>query len=240
MVAGAAGWRYNARTSGEAGGRPVATGGTVRSTQPSTLGALLRRHRAAAGLTQEELARRAGVSVRSVSDVERGVSHWPHPDTIARLADALALGAEARASLTAIARRRPSADAMTPLARRAVPRPLTPLIGREHDEAALIHLLRQPEVRLITLTGPPGSGKTRLALQVAAEASSGQFEEAAFVELAMVSDADLAPGAIAQALGARDTSGRSPIETIAAALRDRRALLTLDNCEQMCAWGPSW
>src|SRR5215212_6082235 len=79
--------------------RPMATG------EAAGFGAVLRRHRLAAGLSQEALAERAGLSVRGLSDLERGVRQAPYPATVARLADALSLDPEARATLVALARR---------------------------------------------------------------------------------------------------------------------------------------
>src|SRR5215218_1009595 len=79
--------------------RPMAIG------EAAGFGAVLRRHRLTAGLSQEALAERAGLSVRGLSDLERGARHAPYPATVARLADALSLEAYARAALVALARR---------------------------------------------------------------------------------------------------------------------------------------
>lgn len=131
-------------------------------------GDLLRRYRLAAGLSQEALAERAGISVRSVSDLERGIYRAPHRDTVALLGEALALAAEDRARLERSVQRRRGPLAAVPPARIALGRgiavPPTPLLGRDHDIAALTALLQRAEVRLVTLTGPGGVGKTRLGM----------------------------------------------------------------------------
>src|SRR5438309_1761181 len=96
-------------------------------------GGLLRRHRIAAGLSQEALAERAGISIRGLSDLERGARAAPRPDTIKLLADALGLEAKDRERFAAAAR--PSLDNSThePEATRRLPTPLTPLLGRERE-----------------------------------------------------------------------------------------------------------
>src|SRR5215212_8228296 len=142
-------------------------------------GALVRRHRTAAALSQEALAEHAGVSARAISDLERGVHQAPHLETVRLLADALGLGEEDRAGLLTMARPEvdfPGATARALLSPLAVlplamlPRPPTRLIGREAEMAALSDLLARDDVRLMTLTGPGGTGKTHLALVVAAGA----------------------------------------------------------------------
>ncbi|HEU5433392.1 MAG TPA: helix-turn-helix transcriptional regulator, partial [Thermomicrobiales bacterium] len=99
---------------------------------PSRFGALLRRHRLAAGLSQEALAERAGVSARGVQDLERGIHAAPRPDTLRLLAEALDLDPPARAELAAAANPEPAAPAARLV---AAPAPPSPLIGRERDVA---------------------------------------------------------------------------------------------------------
>ena len=115
----------------------------------------------------------------------------------------------------------------------ALPRPLTPLLGREQAVKATQTLLARPEVRLLTLTGTPGVGKTRLGLQVASELSDTFADGVCFVSLAPLSDPDLVLPTLTQALGLPEARGRSPLEHLQACLHDKHLLLLLDNFEQV-------
>jgi predicted ATPase len=119
----------------------------------------------------------------------------------------------------------------------AVPVPLTPLVGRDHDAAAVGDLVRGEEVRLVTLTGPGGVGKSRLAVEVAQRLGTAFADGVRFVELASVPAAQLVASAIAAALGL-NTSGGELITDLKSYLRARRLVLVLDNFEQVMGAAP--
>src|SRR5947209_13775317 len=165
---------------------------------------LLRQFRTEARLTQEELAEAAGLSPRSVSDLERGINRTARKDTALLLADALNLTGEVRELFVAAARGRTQAAdvlAAAPPARHNLPAPLTSFLGREQDLARLKKLLG--EARSVTLTGPGGTGKTRLALQAAGQAVARFRDGVWLAELAGIADPGLVAAQVMQALGVR-------------------------------------
>ena len=114
----------------------------------------------------------------------------------------------------------------------------TPLIGREQEMADCLALLRRPEMRLLTLTGAAGSGKTRLGLQLAAELVDEFSDGVFYVSLASISDPALVASAIGQALGLHEEGGQPLEAALASYLRERQLLLVLDNFEQVLDSAP--
>jgi predicted ATPase/DNA-binding CsgD family transcriptional regulator len=132
---------------------------------------------------------------------------------------------------------RPGSDPGLP-SQYSLPTPLTPLLGREGALAHLVALLRREDVRLLTLTGPGGVGKTRLALEAARDLLPDFADGIAFVPLSAISDPSFVLPALAQALLLRETDAHAPLEALQAALGSRSLLLLLDNFEQVLAAAP--
>ncbi len=193
--------------------------------ETETFGLLLRRYRRAASLSQEALGERAGLSATAIAALERGRRQSPRPSTVLLLAEGLGLASDERAALIGAART--AADSVGALPR--VPVPLSSFVGRARELAEVQGLLGA--VRLLTLTGAAGVGKTRLALEVANNAE----DEVAFVELAPLADGDLVFHAVASSLGVQEQPQRSLLQSLASALQARRLLLVLDNCEHLLA-----
>jgi predicted ATPase/DNA-binding XRE family transcriptional regulator len=210
---------------------------TGKVTTGAPLGVLVKEARSRRGITQEELAQRAGLSVRGVRYLEQGLRR-PYKDTIERIVDALGLSPEEGREL-ALAARPPAAESSGAAAQRSaspVPAPPGPLIGRERELAAIAELLLHDDVRVLTLTGPGGVGKTRLAIEAAAWAEPRFSGGVVWVPLAALVDSSLVPRAIGQAFGLVDADSRPLAERLALALRDRSpVLLLLDNFEHVAA-----
>lgn len=206
------------------------------STPPPAFGDLLRRLRIAVGLTQEELAARATLSARAISEIECGRKQRPQRETVRLLADALSLSDEARALFEATARPHPAAVPQPVLAApipHNVPASVTPVVGREDDLAAVAALLCRADVRLVTITGLGGIGKTRLGLEIAANILASFPDGVPFVPLAVVRDPAFVIAAIARTLSVKEAPGQEVRESLVVALRGKRQLLVLDNFEHL-------
>jgi non-specific serine/threonine protein kinase len=216
---------------------------------------LLRYYRESAGLRQERLAERAGMSASAISNLERGVNR-PRLETVQLLAAALALTDDQRAALLASIRSAqvppaPATDDSTPYAPPVVdptardappnhnlPLPPTPLVGRSETLTMALARLLEPGTRLLTFTGVGGVGKTRLALELAQAALPSFPDGVWLVALAPIRDRALVAGAIVQALDGPEIAERTPWERLVQQLRPRRLLLVLDNFEHLLPAAP--
>jgi predicted ATPase len=187
------------------------------------------------------LAERAGVSLGTISYLERGLTKSPHRDTLQMLTEALALSDEEAAALEQAAR--PATAGLERVAQESkttfsfsdsqIPKPLTSLIGRDHEAAAIAQLLARKDTRLLTLTGPAGVGKTRLAVLAATQALEERLRSVIYVGLMPVQDPARVLPAIAQALEIQGIGVLPLRDTLRIALTDRDLLLVLDNFEQV-------
>lgn len=203
------------------------------------LGEVLRSLRSAALLSQEALAERSGLSTRTVSDIETGSARTPRLITVMLLAEAMGLSSEDRQRLQNAARKPVAQPAGASMFSSTSALQAATLVGRDADVKSVGALLGREDVRLVTLVGPAGVGKTSLATKVAVE-GAGAFEHGAVMaELAPVTEPSLVPAVVARALGIREAADATPSEAVAGYLRSRNALLVLDNLEHLlpaAAW----
>ncbi len=213
-------------------------------------GTWLKRRRQELGLTQQQLGQQVSCSTITIRKLEKG-EFRPSRETADLLAKALKLTTDQRQKFVVLARGgrdkqgEPMSVATTsaPAGRTNLPNLLTPLIGRKRDVAEAARLLNNPQVRLLTLTGMGGVGKTRLSIAVA-HALVDEFEDGAqFVDLAAVTHPEQVPDAIARVLGKQEdmnmpVPGRTSMQLILESLRDKQTLLLLDNFEQIMGAAP--
>jgi predicted ATPase/transcriptional regulator with XRE-family HTH domain len=206
-------------------------------------GDLLRRFRVARGLTQERLAERTGLSVRGISDLERGARTIPHRETILRLIEGLELPEDEQALLLSFARRGPRRSDMPvypgwSFGSAGRTTGLDEFVGRANELTAVMRALHDPGSRLLTLTGPPGVGKTRLAIEATQRLVALVSPEVVFVDLAPIRNPTLVLPAIAASVGLREAATSTLRDRLEAHLRARPAVLLLDNFEHLLAASP--
>src|SRR5262245_55411035 len=210
----------------------------MKAGAPRTFGAQLKALREAASFTQEELATIAGLSVHAISALERGERRRPHVETVRALSAALDLTGPARDTFLGSARAVAPTTAGEELSHASLPLPLTVLIGREAEIEALRQWLADPVVRLITLIGPGGVGKTRLVLDLARAIVEEGSVRVRFVSLAPLRDPAFVAPAIAEALGLSDVTALDLPKRARAACADQPTLLVLDNFEHLLDAAP--
>jgi predicted ATPase/DNA-binding XRE family transcriptional regulator len=210
----------------------------MKSGAPGSFGAQLRALREAAGFTQEELATISGLSVHAVSALERGERRRPQLDTVRALAAALDLTEASRAALLGSARAPAPSVTVDEPGGAVLPLALTALLGRDADLQALQHWLADPAARLITLTGPGGAGKTRLAVELARAVAAEGTTRVVFVPLAAIQSAGFLAPAIAETLGLADVTAIDLPRRARMACQERPTLLLLDNFEHVLDAAP--
>jgi predicted ATPase/DNA-binding CsgD family transcriptional regulator/DNA-binding XRE family transcriptional regulator len=206
-------------------------------------GRWLKQRRKLLDLTQHALAERSDCTVGTIRKIEAG-RRRPSQQLIERLATTLQIPNANRSAFQQLARGQvrvapfiplPASLHYLPPTDHTLPMPLTPLIGRDADCATICDLVRRADVRLLTLIGPPGIGKTRLGLQVAADTRVSFVDGVHWVPLAPIRDAQLVLPAIAQALQVQETGGQPLRDTVVNVLQHKQTLLLLDNFEHVAA-----
>jgi predicted ATPase/DNA-binding XRE family transcriptional regulator len=198
----------------------------------SAFAELLRQCRIDAGLSQEALAETAGISVNAVSAYERGLRLAPRRKTIASLMDALKLSDERRVEFETVAGARYAAVSTTEVeTRHNLPWQPTSFVGRHEEVEEISRLLDRH--RLVTVTGSGGIGKTRTSLEVAARLSQVPRDGIWFVDLSSVTDDALVGARLSSTLDLRLPSHDEEVAPLVSALKSRRLLLILDNCEHL-------
>jgi predicted ATPase/DNA-binding XRE family transcriptional regulator len=208
-----------------------------------SFGEWLKRQRSGRGLTQEQLAEKIGCAAITLRKIE-GEERRPSAQIVERLADIFSIPQSEQASFLRFARgdwkSAPSIEnedapwrSSRASLRTKLPASLTSLIGREQELAQLSEYLSNLNIRLVTLIGPPGIGKTRLSIE-AARAKLSDFPDGVFfVALAPLEDPNLVAPTVIQALGFVETEIKPPVERLKEGIGEKQMLLVLDNVEHV-------
>jgi len=214
-----------------------------------SFGRWLKERRKALDLTQHAFARQIGCAIVTLGKIESDARR-PSTQLAELMADHLDLSPDERKAFLRFARIEPNASRLAlpghadgvvgRLIRRQIilPSPMTALIGRDLDVVDVAGRVLEDDVRLLTLLGPPGVGKTRLGIEVARNLSGSFADGVCFVALAPVQDVELVAAAIAQTLGLAEMGSKPLRMRLIEALEDKRLLLLLDNFEQVVASAP--
>lgn len=208
-----------------------------------SFGYWLKRRRKALDLTREQLAKQVGYSAATIRKIEDEERH-PSTQLVERLAEIFGIPTEEQPALLRFARgdlksapvnrdETPPWRASTKSPRSNIPATTTSLIGREKEIADIRQYLSQDEVRLVTLIGPPGIGKTRLSIEAARASSDDVPDGVFFVPLALLDDPDSIPAAILQALGYLESGSNAPGDQLRESIGQKQMLIVLDNCEHL-------
>lgn len=208
-----------------------------------SFGEWLKRQRSARGLNREQLAHQIGCAVITLRKIEAEERH-PSPQIVERLAEIFDIPQTERVAFLRFARgdwqSAPvgmkedfpwQASSKTP--RSNLPAKLTSLIGREKEIAEVLEYLLREDIRLVTLIGPPGIGKTRLSIESARESQHHFQDGIFFVTLAPLDDPSLISTTIVQTLGYVEAKNLSPVQQLKEGIGEKQMLLILDNCEHL-------